>query len=78
MMRLYLSLIKMQIKVFLERQNKHETLELERKSTVTEVMKQLKINSSEVITVRNNELVTEDASLKEGDELKFLAVISGG
>ncbi|MEK6852528.1 MAG: MoaD/ThiS family protein [Nanoarchaeota archaeon] len=68
----------MQIKVFLERQNKHETLELERKSTVTEVMKQLKINSSEVITVRNNELVTEDASLKEGDELKFLAVISGG
>ena len=70
------------VKVFLERQNKEETIELDGKAkatfTVADIMKQLNVNPAEVIAVRNDELVTEDAKVKAGDELKFLAVISGG
>ena len=70
----------MQVKVFLERQNREETVKLDGKAdaTVADIMKQLNVNPAEVIAVKNNELVTEDAKVKVGDELKFLAVISGG
>ena len=70
----------MQVKVFLERQNREETVKLDGKAdaTVADIMKQLNVNPAEVIAVKNNELVTEDAKVKVGDEPKFLAVISGG
>lgn len=68
----------MQIKVFLERQNKEKKVELKKAITIAELMKKLEINPSEVIPVRNNEVVTESSKIKDKDEIKFLSVISGG
>ena len=66
------------VKVFLERQNKQESVSLDKEISVAELMRKMQVNPAEVIAVKNNELVTEDASVKAGDEIKFLAVISGG
>ena len=68
----------MEVNVFLERQNKKEKVKLEKEITVVELMEKLDVNKAEVVPVRNNELVTEDSIVKAGDEIKFLAVISGG
>ena len=68
----------MQVKVFLERQNEEKKVELDKEITVAELMQRLDVNRAEVIPVKNNELVTEDSTVKAGDEVKFLAVISGG
>jgi len=46
--------------------------------TVKELLSKLKINPVTVIVARNNELVTEDARLNEGDEIKIISVVSGG
>lgn len=66
------------VKVFLERQNKHENLSIDKEISIAELMQKVRVNPAEVIAVRNGELVTEDARVKSGDEVKFLAVISGG
>ena len=68
----------MEVNVFLERQNKKKKVSLEKEITVVELMQKLAVNRAEVIPVKNNELVTEDSIVKAGDEIKFLAVISGG
>ena len=66
------------VKVFLERQNKQESVSLDKEISVAELMRKMQVNPAEVIAVKNNELVTEDARIEAGDEIKFLAVISGG
>lgn len=68
----------MKIKVFLERENKEQIVKLNPKASVADLMKQLEVNAEEVITVINNEIATKDTKLKEKDNVKFLAVISGG
>ncbi|HIH18120.1 MAG TPA: MoaD/ThiS family protein [Nanoarchaeota archaeon] len=67
-----------QVKVFFERQNKHGNLSVDKEISMAALMREMKVNPSEVIVVKNGELVTEDARVKAGDEIKFLAVISGG
>ena len=47
-------------------------------SSVKDLLSQLKINSTTVIVSKNGELVTEETSLKEDDEVKIIPVISGG
>lgn len=63
------------MKVFIERENKTENIKA---NTVKEVLNKLKINPETVLTVVNNELVTDDRKLSEKDEVKLLSVISGG
>jgi len=63
------------MKIFIERENK--TKEVKAK-TVKEVLDKLKINPDTVLTVVNNELVTEDRKLNDKDKVKLLEVISGG
>ena len=46
--------------------------------TAMEAMQKLSINPETVLIVKNNELVLAEESLNEGDEIKFLSVISGG
>ncbi|MBT4334678.1 thiamine biosynthesis protein ThiS [archaeon] len=65
----------MKIKAYDERNKKNIELEVD---SIKEAAKELKINLEEVIVVKNNELVTESAELKDNDEIKFLSVISGG
>ena len=63
------------MKVYLERSNEWKEIP---SSSVKEMLKALKLNHTAVLVVKNGQLVTEDAILKEGDEVKILSVISGG
>jgi len=66
------------INVFIDRENKNTTIDLENNSIVADLLKKLNINPVTVIVSRNNELILEDEKLKNNDEIKILSVISGG
>ena len=61
--------------MFLEREKK--TLDVEA-SSVKVLLEKLQLNPTTVLVSRNQQLVTEDASLSEKDVIKILSVISGG
>ena len=69
---------KINISVFIDRENKTESLKLAGNSTVFDMLEALKINPITVIISRNNELILEDEHLNNNDKLKILSVISGG
>ena len=69
---------KIKIAVFIDRENKNISAELDVDSPVSDLLKKLKINSVTVIVSRNNELILEDEKLNDRDEIKILSVISGG
>ncbi|HID85734.1 MAG TPA: MoaD/ThiS family protein [Anaerolineales bacterium] len=46
--------------------------------TVKQALKKVGILPETVLATRNGELITEDERLKEGDEIRLVAVISGG
>jgi sulfur carrier protein len=68
----------MQVKVFIDRENKNKTIQLNNNAIVTDLLKELNINPVTVIVSRNNELILEDEKLNDKDEIKILSVISGG
>lgn len=67
----------MTIKVFIERYSETKVIDRDVKN-ISELLKELNFNPETVVTARNNELVTLDAKLKDGDEVRILSVISGG
>ena len=69
---------KINVKIFVDRDNLNKTLELESNSLVADLLKKLNINPVTVIVSRNNELILEDEKLNNEDEIKILSVISGG
>ena len=69
---------KINVNIFVDRENKHTNLELGSNSKVADLLKELNINPVTVIVSRNNELILEDEELKNNDEIKILSVISGG
>ncbi len=46
--------------------------------TMTEFMRELSISPEEYLPSVNGKLVTEDYKIKEGDEIQFVPVVSGG
>lgn len=65
----------MTIKLTLRKQ----VFQLEGKSIqVKQVFEQLKLSPEAHLFVRNGELLNENDYLKDGDEVKIVAVISGG
>ena len=69
---------KIKIDVFIDRENKNMSTELDYNSSVSDMLKKLKINPVTVIVSRKNELILEDEKLNDQDEIKILSVISGG
>ena len=69
---------KIKVNIFVDRNNLNKTLELDKNSIVSDLLKSLNINPVTVIVSRNNELILEDEILKNNDEVKILSVISGG
>ena len=69
---------KINVSVFIDRENKNKKLGLDSSSIVADLLKELKINPVTVIVSRNNELILEDEKLKNNDEIGILSVISGG
>jgi sulfur carrier protein ThiS len=52
--------------------------ELEGKFSVRQAITKVGLNPETVLAVRNGELITEDTRLQDGDEIRLVAVISGG
>ena len=69
---------KINVSVFIDRENKNKKLGLDSSSIVADLLKELKINPVTVIVSRNNELVLEDEKLSNNDKIRILSVISGG
>lgn len=65
----------MKIKVFVDRLGKSKNLDVK---DISEIFDKLKLNMEEYIVVKEDFLVTENNTLKDGDELKLLSVVSGG
>jgi len=47
-------------------------------STVRDAILQAGLQPDSVLAIRKGELITEDEILREGDDIKLVAVISGG
>jgi len=69
---------KIKVNVFIDRENKNTSLELDSNSLVADLFKKLNINPVAVIVSRDNELILEEEELNNKDEIKILSVISGG
>jgi len=46
--------------------------------TIRDTLKSLDLNPQAYLPVKNNELISEDTVIGEGDEILLIAVISGG
>lgn len=69
---------KINVMVFVDRNNSNKAIELDNNSIVADLLKKLSINPITVIVSRNNELILDDEKLNDNDEIKILSVISGG
>ena len=56
------------MKIYLEREEKHLNMKI-KETTVEAMLEKLNINKSTVLVVRNDELVTEKAVLKDKDDI---------
>lgn len=52
--------------------------EFEGRFTVRQAIEKTGLNPEAVLAVRDGELITEDTRLDDGDEVRLVAVISGG
>lgn len=64
------------MKIFIEKDKKN--IKKKFSGTVSTLLKSLKINSDTVLVVCNSELITEEDSVEDSDEVRILSVISGG
>lgn len=64
------------MKLFIEKDDEDKEISFE--GTADELLKKLKINPETCIIVKNNEIITEEESINDYDEVKILSVISGG
>jgi sulfur carrier protein ThiS len=55
-----------------------EEYEVAAGATLREALENLDLNPHMVLGVRKGKLITDDTVLDEGDEIKLVAVISGG
>ena len=67
----------MELTIFNERENT-TTKHTFSKNSVWELLSVLGINPETVLVVRNGEVITEQETLHDKDQLKILSVISGG
>jgi sulfur carrier protein len=68
----------MQIQVFIDRENKEKTVEVDENSSVKDLLGKMKINPVIVIVSRDNNILTEDEKINDRDKIKLISVISGG
>ena len=52
--------------------------ELEGNYSVRKAIEAVGLTPQAVLAVRDGELITEDTQLRDGDQVRFVAVISGG
>jgi sulfur carrier protein ThiS len=57
---------------------REDTYTVEAGMTVREALKKLDISPESVLPTRNGQLINDEDTLKEGDVIRLVAVISGG
>ena len=57
---------------------RNQTFELEPGLTLLEALEKLGIEPESVLAIRAGEMIAGDCILEEGDEIRLVAVISGG
>lgn len=57
---------------------RNKTYDFEGDTNVRKILKRININPESYLVVRNGKLLTEDDVIKDGEEIKIIAVISGG
>ena len=68
----------MKIKVKISRTNKEKEIQLEKGSTVIDLLNKLKIKPDTVVVMRNKSPIPIDDTLDEKQEIMILQVFSGG
>jgi len=64
------------MKIFIEKTGKETKIKFEGRANA--LLKKLKINPEEVIIARNGEIISDEDTVCEHDEIKILSVVSGG
>jgi sulfur carrier protein ThiS len=64
----------MKVKLFLEKEKPHRTVDVRRGQTIEFLLKRLKINPQTVIVMKNGKVVTEQETLWEKDTLRIIRV----
>lgn len=49
-----------------------------RDNTIINLLKELEVSPQTVVTKKNNQIVTEDAKIEDGDVIKIIQIIYGG
>jgi len=57
---------------------RNKTYDVKPNSTARDAIKKIGLDPEAVLVTINGKLVTDDAILREGDEVKLVAVVSGG
>ena len=60
----------MQINVFIDRENKEKSIELDANSSVKDLLSKLNINPVTVIVSRNDNIIMEDEKVNDNDKIK--------
>ena len=68
----------MKINVFIDRENKEKSIELDVNSSVKDLLSKLNINPITVIVSRNDNIIMEDEKVNDNDKINLISVISGG
>jgi len=68
------------MKVYIEKDDRSENIKLNKTEKINgkSLLEKLKINSSSIILVKNDEVVLEDEIFENKDDVKILSVVSGG
>lgn len=67
----------MEITVKIEKDNRTKKVQFKGK-ILQELLQQLKLNLEVIIVTRNNEILTEEETLRDKDKIVILSVVSGG
>ena len=68
----------MKINVFIDRENKEKSIELDVNSSVKDLLSKLNINPVTVIVSRKDNIIMEDEKVNDNDKINLISVISGG
>ncbi len=58
--------------------DKEEERELDNQQTILDLLKELEVSPQTVVTKKNDQIVTEDATINDGDTIKIIQIIYGG
>ena len=58
--------------------DKVEEREIDGDLTIKELLDELDLSSETIVSKKNGEIVIEEASIEDGDEIEFIQIIYGG